>query len=62
MCNQKVFDDSILPKFSPEGIPLRDPRDPDDPDYNEPMGNKETENFTFDAERGIGQVFKEIFC
>ena len=52
----KYFEDSLLPKVSAEGIPMRDPRDIDDPDYDKPVGNVESENFTFDAESGIGQV------
>jgi len=52
----KYFDDSLLPKFSKEGIPMRDPRDINDPDYDKPVGNIESENFTFDYESGIGQT------
>ena len=52
----EYFEDSLLPKYSKEGIPLRDPRDINDPDYDKPVGNVESENFTFDAEQGIGQV------
>ena len=56
----KYFDDSLLPKFSKEGIPMRDPRDINDPDYDKPVGNIESENFTFDYESGIGQVSFDI--
>ena len=53
---EKYFEDSLLPKFSKEGIPMRDPRDINDPDYDKPVGNIETENFTFDISGGIAQV------
>merc|ERR1712109_435883 len=55
----EYFEDSLLPKYSKEGIPLRDPRDINDPDYDKPVGNVESENFTFDAEQGIGQTLGE---
>ena len=59
----KYFEDSLLPKFSKEGIPMRDPRDINDPDYDKPVGNFETENFTFDMSGGIAQVceFLQIY-
>ena len=53
---EKYFEDSLLPRFSKEGIPMRDPRDINDPDYDKPVGNIETENFTFDISGGIAQV------
>ena len=56
--NEKYFDDSLLPKVSKEGVAMRDPRDIDDPDYDNPVGNVESENFTFDSDHGIGQVKK----
>ena len=61
--NDEYFEDSLLPKVSKEGIPMRDPRDINDPDYDNPVGNIETENFTFDARQGIGVVsnFSIIF-
>ena len=53
----EYFDDSLIPKKSQEiERPMRDPRDVNDPDYDKPVGNIESENFTFDAEQGIGQV------
>ena len=52
----EYFEDSLIPKYSKEGIPMRDPRDINDPDYDKPVENVESENFTFDAEQGIGQV------
>ena len=55
----EYFEDSLLPKVSKEGIPMRDPRDINDPDYDKPVGNVESENFTFDAEEGIGQTIDE---
>merc|ERR1712226_504859 len=55
----KYFEDSLLPKFSKEGIPMRDPRDINDPDYDKPVGNFETENFTFDMSGGIAQTKEE---
>ena len=54
---EECYEDSLLPKMSREGIPLRDPRDINDPDYEKPVGNVSSENFTFDVEQGIGQVF-----
>merc|ERR1711963_210114 len=56
----EYFEDSLLPKYSKEGIPMRDPRDINDPDYDKPVGNVESENFTFDYESGIGQVSFDI--
>ena len=57
MCRKtEYFEDSLLPKVSKEGIEMRDPRDIDDPDYERPVGNLASENFSFDEERGIGQV------
>jgi len=56
---EKYFEDSLLPKFSKEGIPMRDPRDINDPDYDKPVGNIETENFTFDISGGIAQTKEE---
>ena len=54
--DEKYFEDSKLPRFSKEGLPLRDPRDILDPDYEKPVGNVTSENFQFDVKQGIGQV------
>ena len=52
----EYFEESLLPKYSKEGIPMRDPRDINDPDYDKPVKNVASENFSFDTEHGIGQV------
>ena len=54
--SSEYFEDSLLPKYSKEGIPMRDPRDINDPDFDKPVGNVQSENFTFDFKQGIGQV------
>merc|ERR1712156_602361 len=55
----EYFEDSLIPKYSKEGIPMRDPRDINDPDYDKPVGNVQSENFTFDMKQGIGQTLEE---
>jgi len=55
----EYFEDSLIPKYSKEGIPMRDPRDVNDPDYDKPVGNVQSENFTFDMKQGIGQTLEE---
>merc|ERR1712156_15868 len=55
----EYFEDSLIPKYSKEGIPMRDPRDINDPDYDKPVGNVQSENFTFDMKQGIGQTSEE---
>lgn len=54
--NSEYYEDSLLPKYSREGIPMRDPRDINDPDYDRPVGNVASENFEFDFKQGVGQV------
>ncbi len=54
--DEEFHPDSRLPKYSPEGIPMRDPRDPYDPSYDNPVGNHATEQFSFDEEKGIQKV------